>query len=122
VTPLRNRSLFFDRLGQTLALGRRDGTPGALMFLDLDHFKEVNDAVRVANNIIAAIGKPFQIAGAEARVGVSIGIALFPQHGDTVERILNAADNAMYRSKNAGRNCYTFASADVAPTAVQGTP
>jgi len=170
LTDLPNRSLFFDRLGQALALGRRDGTPGALMFLDLDHFKEVNDqlghaagdsllvavanrlreqvresdtvarlggdeftvilpslrdgndAVRVANNIIAAIGKPFHIAGAEARVGVSIGIALFPQHGDTVERILNAADNAMYRSKNAGRNCYTFASDDVAPTAVQGTP
>ena len=165
LTDLPNRSLFFDRLGQALALGRRDGMPGALMFLDLDHFKEVNDqlghaagdsllvavanrlreqvresdtvarlggdeftvilpslrdgndAVRVANSIIAAIGKPFDIAGTQASVGVSIGIALFPQNGNTVERILNAADNAMYLSKSAGRNCYTFATVEVPPPA-----
>lgn len=43
LTDLPNRALFFDRLGQALALGRRDGQSGALLFLDLDHFKDVND-------------------------------------------------------------------------------
>jgi len=157
LTDLPNRALFFDRLGQALALGRRDGLPGALMFLDLDHFKEVNDrlghaagdrlliavaarlreqvresdtvarlggdeftvilpslrdsadAMRVANNIIAAIGQPFQLAGAQAHIGVSIGIAIYPLHGQSAEEILNAADNAMYQAKNAGRNCYAMA-------------
>lgn len=169
LTDLPNRALFFDRLGQALALGRRDGMPGALMFLDLDHFKEVNDqlghavgdsllvavatrlreqvresdtvarlggdeftvilpslrdandAVRVADNILTAIGKPFQIAGTHASVGVSIGIALFPQHGHTAEDILNAADNAMYQAKNAGRNCYAFATAELALPSPQAT-
>ena len=161
LTDLPNRSLFFDRLGQALALGRRDASSGVLMFLDLDHFKEVNDqfghaggdslliavagrlreqvresdtvarlggdeftvilpklrdsedAARLASNIIASLSRPFEIAGKQATIGVSIGIARFPLHGDTVERIVNAADHAMYLSKNAGRNCYTFAS--VAP-------
>lgn len=158
LTDLPNRNLFLDRLGQTLALGRRDGTSGALMFLDLDHFKEVNDqlghaagdkllvtvakrlreqvresdtvarlggdeftvilpnvqdegdAVRVASGIIEALGEPFAIAGTQAHIGVSIGIAFFPRDGHTVERVLSAADHAMYLSKGKGRNCYTFAS------------
>ena len=164
LTDLPNRRLFFDRLGQAMALGRRDGSSGVLMFLDLDHFKEVNDqlghgagdtvligvatrlreqvrqsdtvarlggdeftvilpslhdrhdAVRVANNILAAIGKPFDIGGKPVRIGITIGIALFPQHGDTVEQVLKAADDAMYRAKDAGRNCYAFASAEAAPS------
>lgn len=164
LTDLPNRRLFFDRLGQAMAIGRRDGSSGVLMFLDLDHFKEVNDqlghgagdtvligvatrlreqvrqsdtvarlggdeftvilpslhdrhdAVRVANNILAAIGKPFDIGGKPVRIGITIGIALFPQHGDTVEQVLKAADDAMYRAKDAGRNCYAFASAEAAPS------
>jgi diguanylate cyclase (GGDEF)-like protein/PAS domain S-box-containing protein len=160
LTDLPNRGLFFDRLGQALALARRDGLAGALLFLDLDHFKEVNDqlghaagdslliavarrlrdqvresdtvarlggdeftvilpslrdgndAVRVADNILAAIAQPFLLAGGKAKVGVSIGIALFPAHGNTVEHILNAADNAMYLAKKAGRNCYIFATTE----------
>ena len=160
LTDLPNRSLFFDRLGQ--ALVRRDDLTGALMFLDLDHFKEVNDqlghaagdslliavaqrlraqvresdtvarlggdeftvilpslhdgtdAVRVADNILAAIAQPFPIAGKDVTVGVSIGIALFSEHGTNTEHVLNAADNAMYLAKNQGRNCYAFATAKVA--------
>jgi diguanylate cyclase (GGDEF)-like protein/PAS domain S-box-containing protein len=157
LTDLPNRALFFDRLGQALALARRDGLYGALMFMDLDHFKEVNDqlghaagdtllievarrlraqvresdtvarlggdeftvilpklhdgndAVRVANNILATITQPFLIAGSEATVGISIGIALFPENDRNAEHILMAADHAMYQAKNAGRNRYVFA-------------
>lgn len=162
LTDLPNRGLFFDRLGQALALARRDGLSGALLFLDLDRFKEVNDqlghaagdallievaqrlraqvresdtvarlggdeftvilpnlrngndAVRVADNILAAIAQPFLLGGSTATVGVSIGIALFPADGGTAELILNAADNAMYLAKKAGRNCYVFARSQTA--------
>jgi diguanylate cyclase (GGDEF)-like protein/PAS domain S-box-containing protein len=156
LTDLPNRGLLFDRLGRTLALARREGQSGALLFLDLDRFKEVNDtlghdagdsllkmvaarcldsvresdtvarlagdeftvllpriagadgAARVAEKLIAAIGRPFDLGTCQVEVGVSIGIALFPQHGDTVESILNAADHAMYEAKRAGRHTYLF--------------
>jgi diguanylate cyclase (GGDEF)-like protein len=74
----------------------------------------------VANNIIEALRKPFDIAGTQVHIGVSIGIAFFPQNGNTVERILNAADNAMYLSKNAGRNCFTFATVEATPPTEPG--
>jgi diguanylate cyclase (GGDEF)-like protein/PAS domain S-box-containing protein len=157
LTDLPNRACFFDRLGQALALARRDGQCGALLFLDLDRFKQVNDqlghaagdhllvdvaqrlreqvresdtvarlagdeftvilpclnaledAAGIADKILAAIGAPFVIDGNELTVGISIGIALFPQHGHTVENILNAADHAMYLAKKAGRNRHAFA-------------
>lgn len=163
LTDLPNRGLFFDRLGQAQALARRDGQTGALLFLDLDRFKEVNDqlghaagdtllitvaqrlreqvrecdtvarlagdeftiilpnlrggadAACVAEKILTAIGQPVAVDGKEVTVGVSIGIALFPEHGDTVERIHNAADNAMYLAKKAGRNGYAFATTEAAP-------
>jgi diguanylate cyclase (GGDEF)-like protein len=87
----------------------------------LPSLRDSADAMRVANNIIAAIGQPFQLAGAEANIGVSIGIALYPQHGQTAEQILNAADNAMYQAKNAGRNCYATAASDVPSPAASDT-
>jgi len=159
LTDLPNRGLFFDRLGQALALARREGKSGALLFLDLDHFKQVNDqlghaagdslllevatrlrgqvresdtvarlggdeftvilpglgdradASRVADLILAAIAQPCTIAGAAVKIEISIGIALFPEHGDTVEEIVSAADAAMYRAKQAGRHRAVFAAA-----------
>jgi diguanylate cyclase (GGDEF)-like protein/PAS domain S-box-containing protein len=162
LTDLPNRACFFDRLGQALTLARREAQPGALLFLDLDRFKQVNDqlghaagdallvgvaqrlreqvresdtvarlagdeftvilprlatleaAASVADKILAAIAAPFAIAGTELTIGISIGIALFPQHGATVEEVLNAADHAMYRAKKAGRNGYAFAEAEAA--------
>jgi len=65
-------------------------------------------AAGIADKILAAIAAPFAIAGTELTIGISIGIALFPQHGETVEEVLNAADHAMYRAKKAGRNGYAF--------------
>ena len=152
LTDLPNRGLFFDRLGQALALARRDGQRGALLFLDLDHFKEVNDrfghaagdsvlvsvarrlreqvresdtvarlagdeftvilprlvhvadAARVAEKILAAIAAPMDVGGATATVGASIGVVIFPDHGETAESILQAADSAMYEAKRDGRS------------------
>ena len=152
LTDLPNRGLFFDRLGQALALVRRDGQRGALLFLDLDHFKEVNDHFghaagdsvlvvaaqrlreqvresdtvarlagdeftvilphlihiedghRVAEKILAALSIPMDIGGRSVSIGASIGVVIFPDHGDTAEAILQAADTAMYEAKRKGRS------------------
>ena len=152
LTDLPNRAMFFDRLGQSLALARRDAYSGALLFLDLDHFKEVNDslghaagdlllkavaqrlraqvretdtvarlagdeftvtlphvadiddATHVADKIVAALSRRFDLNGHEVGIGVSIGVALFPDHGESVKKIVSAADNAMYAAKHAGRS------------------
>lgn len=156
LTDLPNRSLFLDRLAQALALARREGHAGALLYLDLDRFKQVNDTLGhdagdlllkavagrlreqvretdtvarlagdeftvilphmeaprdvalVAEKIIATVAEPFDLNGVMASVGVSIGIALFPVHGDSVVEILKAADQAMYLAKDAGRNTFRF--------------
>jgi len=57
----------------------------------------------VTAQIHAAVQTPFEHGGHRLSVGVSIGAALFPEDGDTVNRLLRAADTAMYRAKDAGR-------------------
>ncbi len=155
LTGLPNRALLYDRLQQALARARRRNAELALLFMDLDGFKEVNDsfghkagddmlrqvALRfasvireadtlarvggdefvlligdleghaenvagiVANKCIAALRAPIRVAGQECTVGVSIGIAL--GRGQTpVDALLQAADQAMYEAKKAGRGCY----------------
>lgn len=156
VTGLPNRSLFFDRLTQALALNRRSGEKVALLFLDLDRFKPVNDtyghavgdallkavgerlsaavresdtvariagdeftvilpglanredAARVAEKIIRALGEPFQIEDHTLSIGVSIGIAVFPDDATDPDALMRSADNAMYAAKAASRNTYRF--------------
>ncbi len=152
LTGLPNRSLFFDRLGQAIAQARRNGSKGALLFIDLDHFKAVNDthghaggdqllreaARRLAacvrqsdtvarmggdeftvllaeaaeeeaveeacRRILQQLSRPFEVSGQEARVSGSVGIALFPLHGEDPAVLLQRADMAMYTAKEKGRN------------------
>ena len=157
LTDLPNRALLSDRLSQALAQVRRDRATLALMFLDLDQFKPVNDtlghdvgdlllkevalrlkacvpretdtvarlggdefvillaqieramdAVLVAGKVLAALKRPFLIGPHALDISVSIGIAVYPQHGDDVGQLLKNADTAMYYAKKAGRNCYRF--------------
>jgi diguanylate cyclase (GGDEF)-like protein/PAS domain S-box-containing protein len=157
LTDLPNRVLFSDRLFQAIAQARRDRGTLALMFLDLDRFKPVNDslghdigdlllrevalrlqacaprssdtvsrlggdefvillaqidkamdAVVVAGKVLAALGRPFRIGPHQIEISASIGIAVYPQHGDDVHELLKNADTAMYHAKKAGRNCYRF--------------
>ncbi len=70
--------------------------------------KSAHDAELLARRIIDAIRPAFQIGGAEAYVGASIGIALAPENGTDAAELMRLADIAMYRAKNEGRNRACF--------------
>jgi diguanylate cyclase (GGDEF)-like protein/PAS domain S-box-containing protein len=154
LTGLPNRLLFRDRLTVALASARRLKKPLAVMFLDLDRFKYVNDtlghslgdellkvvadrlrlalreedsiarmggdeftvlladlatpddAAKIAIKLLEAVAEPVSVEGHELFVTGSVGIALFPNDGDTAEMLLKNADHAMYRAKESGMNSY----------------
>jgi len=157
LTDLPNRMLLSDRLFQSLAQVRREQGTLAVMFLDLDDFKPVNDtlghdigdlllkkvalrlrgcaprdsdtvarlggdefvillaqiekaadAAVVARKILTAIKRPFLIGAHCIEISTSVGIAVYPEHGEDVSRLLKNADTAMYHAKKAGRGCYRF--------------
>ena len=162
LTGLPNRRLMKDRLQQALAISARSGREGALMFIDLDNFKRVNDTLghdkgdillqqvaqrltacvregdtvarlggdefvvmlaadlsiapteaaaqarAVGEKILAALHRPYAIAGREQPGSASIGIALFSDHLRTVDELLTHADQAMYQAKAGGRNTLRF--------------
>lgn len=62
----------------------------------------------LANKLIAAVSQPVELRGYNAKVTASVGIAIYPQDGRDAEALLKAADIAMYVSKSAGRNTYTY--------------
>ena len=161
LTGLPNRSLLTDRVGQAIAGARRSGNKLAILFLDLDRFKNVNDslghaigdlllqavaqrlvgclraedtaarlggdefiislpnvcdaaeAARVATRILAELAKPFSVAAHQLPADASIGIAVYPDDGDTAETLLRSADTAMYHAKESGRANYQFFSAQM---------
>ena len=145
LTGLPNRATLHERLAQAL----RAGAPVALLLLDLDRFKEVNDTLghhigdgllsavaarlvdvmrredtvarlggdefavvlptvdagggsTVARAIRAAIEAPFVVEGQALSVGVSVGVAAFPEHGADAAMLLRHADVAMYAAKQSG--------------------
>ena len=156
LTRLPNRALLDDRLGLAVAQARRDQRKLALMFLDLDGFKAVNDrlghevgdrllkavaerlqgcvrrsdtlgrfggdefalllpnvraredAAVIAGKILGSLGEPFLIGGRRLSVGASIGIAMYPEAGESGETLIRNADTAMYHVKGQGKNAYRF--------------
>lgn len=152
LTGLLNRRRFEEELDSHLAQARRYGNSLAVLFLDIDQFKDVNDSLghRAGDELITHLGTlltktlresdcigrlggdeftvllpravseeasvvaqktlkavrdhRFVVAGQAASMTVSIGIALFPEHGSTREELLSGADLAMYQAKEAGRN------------------
>ncbi|MEN5424784.1 EAL domain-containing protein [Stenotrophomonas pennii] len=69
---------------------------------------EPDDAVVVAERIIAAVAEPFLIEAAELQVTASLGIALYPEDAADERELMANADAAMYHTKQEGRNGYTF--------------
>jgi len=154
VTDLPNRHLFMDRLNQAIADARRNKRTFALLFLDLDRFKNINDTLghttgdhllvevsqRIAHNLrevdtvsrmggdefmvllpnidsgkdanlvaqklLSAMSTPFDLAGRQYHITVSIGISQYPEDGDEADDIIRHADIAMYQAKEKGRNAY----------------
>ncbi|HET7888451.1 MAG TPA: EAL domain-containing protein [Bradyrhizobium sp.] len=70
-------------------------------------YDQRRNSVDLAARIAKLIAEPFQLPGNQVEIGTSIGIAIAPEHGDDREQLLKKADLALYRSKSAGRNCFT---------------
>lgn len=156
LTRLPNRALFKDRLELAITHARRNDQKLAVMFLDLDRFKVINDTLghamgdrllqsvtqrlerclrkgdtlsrfggdeftlllpsihnhddarQIAKKLIETLKAPFQLGEHEVFVGVSIGIAVFPEAGDSMDQLIQNADIAMYHVKARGKDGYRF--------------
>jgi diguanylate cyclase (GGDEF)-like protein len=98
------------RLKSTLrssdVLARLGGDEFAIIQAECDDQR--NDSINLAARISKLFTKPFPLPGHQVEVGTSIGIALAPENGSNQEQLLKKADLALYRSKSAGRNCFTL--------------
>lgn len=81
----------------------------------LENISHADDAAHVAENIITALSKPFYLVleHKEVRIGVSIGISVYGQHGTTPQLLMDHADAALYKAKDSGRNCFAYFSEDL---------
>ncbi len=161
LTGLLNRRGFHQSLEASLARIERNGRRMAVLYLDLDGFKLINDslgheagdrvlrrvaeqlkhclrpydilarmggdeftalldelehpedAARVAEKLIELVSVRHRIEGIDVTLGASVGIACFPECGQTVDGLLRAADIAMYEAKRAGRQQYRFYSPEM---------
>lgn len=96
------RSQRADEAGPVSRLG---GDEFTILVLGLKH---AQDAARVARRVLHALSRPCSISGHEIFPSASIGLAVWPDDGDTSELLLRAADTAMYAAKNRGGNRYEF--------------
>ena len=98
-----------DRLKKVM---RSNDTVGRLggdeFFILIDTFSSKDALIKVANNVLESLKKPFSIGQLNTLLSASIGISVYPDDGDTVEDLLVSADLSMYCSKNAGKNSFTF--------------
>ena len=99
------------RLREVDVVARLGGDEFIVLLEDMTH---PENAARIAKDIVADLSKPFQlIDNDDVRIGVSIGISLYPQHGDTPELLMNSADKALYQAKDQGRGCFAYFSEEL---------
>ena len=147
LTGLPNRMMAFERINLEISRAKRSGERFALMFIDLDDFKDVNDSLghaagdqllieigsrvhaclrdadsvarlggdeflvlipdieheagleRIAGRVLEAVSAPVELRGRKVVAKCSIGIALYPENGASVEELMANVDNAMYQAK-----------------------
>ena len=95
-----------DCLREVDTLARFGGDEFVVLVTDLNDAAESGD---VAERLIAASTQPFDWKDRKIRIGMSIGIALYPEHGENQHSLVLAADQAMYRAKRLGGNRYSYA-------------
>jgi diguanylate cyclase (GGDEF)-like protein len=69
---------------------------------------EAEDLRAIGEKLVNVLRESFTLSGNRYKLSGSIGIAVFPDHGEDVQTLLKNADIAMYQSKQAGKNCFTF--------------
>jgi diguanylate cyclase (GGDEF)-like protein len=75
----------------------------------LEDIAHAEDAARLADTLIADLSEPWRLShGGEVRIGASVGISLFPQHGNTATELLQQADAALYQAKAEGRSRFKY--------------
>lgn len=75
----------------------------------IEEVKHDEDLTQIAEAIIHTLSQPFTLYGIhQVTIGASIGIALYPEHADSVEALMANADTALYQAKNAGCGCYAY--------------
>jgi diguanylate cyclase (GGDEF)-like protein/PAS domain S-box-containing protein len=155
LTGLYNRRMLHERAQQSLELARRRKSTVALLYLDLDRFKLINDTLghdagdellaqiggvlrgalrasdtlarlggdefafvlddadarrghETARRILDSLDRPFELRGQQVRIGGSIGVAIFPEHGERLDELVQHADIAMYQAKARGGSISLF--------------
>jgi diguanylate cyclase len=86
-------------------VGRLAGDEFTIFLPQVDH---VANVTRICCGLLAALMEPFDLAGHHVEVGASLGIAMRPDHGQTLTALMRAADVAMYHAKDQGRAQFQF--------------
>ncbi len=156
LTGLANRGLFVEQLARAIGRSQRKSAPLAVLFIDLDRFKSVNDtlghdigdsllkqvagrlrkhlrigdmsgrwggdefvvcledfgesnnAAAAAQKLLLVLSEKYEIGNSEVYATPSIGIAVYPESGDTADRLIKAADLAMYEAKKRGGGRFQY--------------
>jgi len=82
---------------------------GDEFLLIVNNYKNKDDLDETLNNILQSMQQPMFIENNEINISFSIGVAICPDHGTTVQELMNIADNAMYKAKSIGKNCIYYA-------------
>ena len=67
---------------------------------------DVGQVARLVSKVIAAVSKPYEIQGTDVQMTVSVGVSVYPMHGQDVKTLMKSADLALYEAKKAGKNDY----------------
>ncbi len=157
LTGLPNRRLLMDRLSSAIAHARRNKGSMAVMYLDLDGLKQINDTLghdagdallgmvaarlvgavrqedtvarlggdefvialwelnhaddvgKLMSKVMQAVSQPYSIRGRGVNMTASVGVSIYPTHGEEAETLMKSADLALYQAKSAGKNDYRIA-------------